>query len=71
MALVRACAKIEALTGANDDQTVGVGIARRAMEAPLRQIVENAGEEGSVVVDKVRMAKVTLVTMLVLEIMVI
>ena len=57
VALVRACAKIEALTGANDDQTVGVGIARRAMEAPLRQIVENAGEEGSVVVDKVRSGK--------------
>ena len=32
----------------------GIGIARRAMEAPLRQIVENAGEEGSVVVDKVK-----------------
>ena len=57
VALVRACAKIESLTGANDDQTVGVGIARRAMEAPLRQIVENAGEEGSVVVDKVRSGK--------------
>ena len=57
VALVRACAAIESLTGANDDQTVGVGIARRAMEAPLRQIVENAGEEGSVVVDKVRSGK--------------
>ena len=54
VALVRACEKIASLTGANDDQTVGVGIARRAMEAPLRQIVENAGEEGSVVVDKVK-----------------
>ena len=52
VALVRACAAIESLTGDNDDQTVGVGIARRAMEAPLRQIVENAGEEGSVVVEK-------------------
>jgi chaperonin GroEL len=57
VALVRACAAIESLTGTNDDQTVGVGIARRAMEAPLRQIVENAGEEGSVVVDKVRSGK--------------
>ena len=57
VALVRACAAIESLTGINDDQTVGVGIARRAMEAPLRQIVENAGEEGSVVVDKVRSGK--------------
>ena len=57
VALVRACQKIEGLKGANDDQTVGVAIARRAMEAPLRQIVENAGEEGSVVVDKVKSGK--------------
>ena len=57
VALVRACEKIASLIGDNDDQTVGVGIARRAMEAPLRQIVENAGEEGSVVVDKVRSGK--------------
>ena len=54
VALIRVLQKIEALTGDNDDQTVGVGIALRAMEAPLRQIVENAGGEGSVVVDKVK-----------------
>ena len=54
VALIRVLQKIEGLTGENDDQTVGVGIARRAMEAPLRQIVENAGDEGSVVVDKVK-----------------
>ncbi len=54
VALIRVLQKIEALTGDNDDQTVGVGIALRAMEAPLRQIVQNAGGEGSVVVDKVK-----------------
>ena len=54
VALIRALQKVEDLVGDNDDQTTGVAIARRAMEAPLRQIVENAGEEGSVVVDKVK-----------------
>ena len=54
VALIRVLQKIESVVGDNDDQTVCVGIARRAMEAPLRQIVENAGEEGSVVVDKVK-----------------
>ena len=54
VALIRVLQKIESVVGDNDDQTVGVGIARRAMEAPMRQIVENAGEEGSVVVDKVK-----------------
>ena len=54
VALIRVLQKIANLEGDNSDQTVGVGIALRAMEAPLRQIVENAGEEGSVVVDKVK-----------------
>ena len=54
VALIRALQAIENLTGANEDQTVGINLARRAMEAPLRQIVTNAGEEGSVVVDKVK-----------------
>jgi chaperonin GroEL len=49
VALVRALTKIRGLTGANHDQDVGIGIARRAMEEPLRQIVANAGEEASVV----------------------
>ncbi len=57
VALIRVLQTIESVVGDNDDQTVGVGIARRAMEAPLRQIVENAGEEGSVVVDKVKQGK--------------
>ncbi len=54
VALIRVLQHIESLTGDNEDQTVGIQLARRAMEAPLRQIVMNAGEEASVVVDKVR-----------------
>ena len=54
VALVRALQAVDGLLGANDDQTVGINLARRAMEAPLRQIVTNAGEEGSVVVEKVK-----------------
>ena len=54
VALIRVLQKIADTKGDNNDQTVGVSIALRAMEAPLRQIVENAGEEGSVVVDKVK-----------------
>ncbi len=53
-ALLRAVAAIADLEGSNEDQTAGVGIARRAMEAPLRQIVANAGDEASVVADKVK-----------------
>ena len=54
VALVRALQAIENLKGDNEDQNVGINIARRAMEAPLRQIVANAGEEASVVLDKVK-----------------
>ena len=54
VALIRSLQAIDGLSGDNDDQTVGINLARRAMEAPLRQIVTNAGEEGSVVVDKVK-----------------
>jgi len=54
VALIRVLQAIENLKGDNDDQTVGIQLARRAMEAPLRQIVTNAGEEASVVVEKVR-----------------
>ena len=53
VALVRAIACIKDLKGENDDQNVGIGIARRAMEEPLRQIFGNAGEEGSLVLNKV------------------
>ncbi len=53
VALVRALKALHALTGANHDQDVGIAIACRAMEEPLRQIVANAGAEPSVVVNKV------------------
>jgi len=53
VALIRAKAVIEGLKGANEDQTHGIVIALRAMEAPLREIVANAGEESSVVLNKV------------------
>ena len=54
VALVRALQAIEGLTGDNDDQTVGIALACRAMSFPLRQIVDNAGEESSVVLDKIK-----------------
>jgi chaperonin GroEL len=53
-ALLRAVAAIAGLKGDNEDQNAGISIARRAMEAPLRQIVANAGEEPSVVADAVK-----------------
>jgi len=45
------------LKGENDDQTTGIAIIKRALEEPLRQIVENAGLEGSVVVQKIKEGK--------------
>jgi chaperonin GroEL len=54
VALVRAVASIGALKGDNEDQNHGIAAALRAMEWPLRQIVANAGDEASVVLDKVR-----------------
>jgi chaperonin GroEL len=53
VALVRAQAAVEGLKGANADQDVGIQIARRAMEEPLRQIVANSGDEPSVVLNAV------------------
>ena len=53
-ALVRALTSIGELKGANHDQDIGIQIACRAMEEPLRQIVSNAGEEASVVVNNVK-----------------
>jgi chaperonin GroEL len=53
VALVRALQNVKDLAGANHDQDVGIDIARRALEEPLRQIVANAGEEASVVLHKV------------------
>ena len=54
VALVRALTKVTGLTGDNEDQNVGIALALRAMESPMRQIVANAGDEASVVVDKVK-----------------
>ena len=53
VAIVRAAEKLNKLTGENDDEQTGINIIKRAVEEPLRQIVENAGMEGSVVVAKV------------------
>jgi chaperonin GroEL len=53
VALIRACAAIKGIKGDNHDQDIGIKIALRAMEDPLRQIVSNAGEEASVVLAKV------------------
>jgi chaperonin GroEL len=53
VALIRALQKIKDLKGSNHDQDVGISIARRAMEEPLRQIVANGGDEASVVLNKV------------------
>ena len=51
---IRALSAVEALKGDNPDEQTGINIIRRAIEEPLRQIVKNAGEEGAVVVQKVR-----------------
>ena len=54
VAYLRTIASLEGLKGANHDQEVGVDIIRRAIEAPLRQITTNAGEEASVIANKVK-----------------
>ena len=53
VALVRCLGALEAVKGDNSDQNVGIGIVKRAIEEPLRQIVANAGAEGSVVLNNV------------------
>ncbi|MGH8143446.1 MAG: chaperonin GroEL [Steroidobacteraceae bacterium] len=57
VALIRVLKALEKLEGANEDQTVGISILRRSIEEPLRQIVENAGEDAAVVLNKVRDGK--------------
>jgi chaperonin GroEL len=54
---IRAIAALEKLKGANEDETTGIEIIKRAIEEPLRQIVENAGKEGAVIVQKVKEGK--------------
>ena len=57
VAIVRAAKKLEKLSGENDDEQTGINIIERAVEEPLRQIVANAGMEGSVIVNKVKEGK--------------
>ncbi|MGB5872381.1 MAG: chaperonin GroEL [Bacteroidota bacterium] len=57
VAYIRAAAKLDSLKPANEDQQTGIDIVRRALEEPIRLIVENAGHEGSVVVNKVKDGK--------------
>ncbi|RVP67018.1 chaperonin GroEL [Sinorhizobium meliloti] len=54
VALLRAVKALDGLKTANNDQRVGVDLVRRAIEAPVRQIAENAGSEGSIIVGKLR-----------------
>jgi len=57
VAYLRAISFLDNLKGVNEDENTGIAIMRRALEEPLRQIVENAGMEGSVVVNKVKEGK--------------
>jgi len=57
VALIRATKALEKLEGANEDQTVGIRILARSIEEPLRQIVENAGEDAAVILNQVKAGK--------------
>jgi chaperonin GroEL len=57
VALIRAQRALEKLEGANEDQTVGIRILSRSIEEPLRQIVENAGEDAAVILNRVKEGK--------------
>lgn len=57
VAYIRAIAALDGFVGDNDDQTTGIAIVRRALEEPLRQIVANAGGDGSVVIQEVKNGK--------------
>jgi chaperonin GroEL len=57
VALIRALKALDKLEGANEDQTVGIRILARSIEEPLRQIVENAGEDAAVVLNQVKAGK--------------
>ncbi len=59
VALIRAQKALDKLKGANDDQKVGINILSRAIEEPLRQIVDNAGEDAAVILNKVKEGKGT------------
>ena len=51
--MLRAVKSLDAVKPANDDQRVGIGIVRRAVQAPARQIAQSAGTDGSVIVGKI------------------
>ncbi len=57
VSFIRSIGALDGLTGSNEDETTGIAIVRRALEEPLRQIVANAGGEGSIVVQKVLESK--------------
>ena len=57
IALLRAASALENVTGKTDDEQIGVNIVRRAIEAPIRWIASNAGQEGAIVVEKVRVGE--------------
>lgn len=57
VAYIRCIEDLEGLKGANDDETTGIEIVRRAIEAPMRQIMANAGLEGAVILQKIREGK--------------
>jgi chaperonin GroEL len=57
VALIRCQAAIEAVKASNEDETIGVGIVKRAVESPLRALAANAGVEGSVIVEAVKKSK--------------
>ena len=57
VALIRATKSLEKLEGVNEDQTVGIRILARSIEEPLRQIVENAGEDAAVILNQVKSGK--------------
>ncbi len=57
VAFIRATSALEQLKGENDDETTGINIIKRAIEEPLRQIISNAGGEGSVIVQKIKEGK--------------
>ncbi len=57
VAYIRAIDALEKLRGGNEDEKIGIDIIKKSLEAPIRTIVENAGIEGSIVVQKVREGK--------------
>jgi len=57
VALIRCLSAIEGVKGANEDETIGIGIVKRAVESPLRALAANAGVEGSVIVEAVKKSK--------------